>query len=91
MPASRSAATMPGTSVLSARQLPSGWWTRVFAAPTAAAIGLTAVATVSPTSLSGMVSDSPAHSGPRPATKAGRSASAHSIAVYDQPVSPAAA
>jgi hypothetical protein len=90
-PAPRSTATMPATSVLSAYQEPSRRRTRVLAAPTAAATGETSPATASATSLSGMVSDNPAHSGPSPATRSASSTSAHSIAVYDQPVSPAAA
>src|SRR5437763_2998371 len=89
-PTDRSASTIPGASVLSAPQ-PWGWRTNVFAAPNAAATGVTSSATTSATSLSGMVNDSPAHSGPRPATRPASSASAHSIAVYRQPVSPAAA
>ena len=72
---------MPGMSVLSACQAPSGRRTSVFAAPTAVAAGEAVAARVSPTSLSGMVSDRPAHSGPSPATSSPSSASAHSIAV----------
>ncbi|RAO58565.1 hypothetical protein PSN01_02891 [Micromonospora saelicesensis] len=81
---------MPATSVLSAYQEPSGRRTNVLAAPTAAATGDAASATASAASLPGMVTDNPAHSGPRPATRSGSSAAAHSIRVYDHPVSPAA-
>src|SRR5205814_1901897 len=61
------------------------------AAPRAAATGATWSATCSATALSGMVSDSPAHSGPSATTSSASSASAHSTAVYRQPASPAAA
>ena len=74
----RSSATMPTTSVFSANQ-PSGRRTNVLAAPTAAATAEMVVATDRATSLSGIVSDSPAHSGPSPARSPGRSASPHSI------------
>ena len=49
--------------------------TRVFAAPMAAVSAATSSATSSATRLSGIVSDSPTHSGPRPATNPGRPAS----------------
>lgn len=90
-PAADSTSTMPVTSVLSAYHEPSGRRTNVLAAPTAAATGDVSSATASAASLPGMVTDSPAHSGPRPATSAGSSCAPHSIRVYDQPSSPAAA
>ncbi len=71
---------MPGASVLSASHEPSGRRTSVFAAPIAAATGVTAAATASATSFSGMVRDSPAHSGPNCPIRSGSSDSAHSIA-----------
>src|SRR6266545_893706 len=89
-PAARSASTMPGASVLSACQRPS-LRTSVLAAPSAPASGETVSATAMPTSLSGMVNDRPTHSGPRLATRSGSSVSAHSIAMYRQSRSPAAA
>ena len=64
--------------------------TSVFAAPSALATPETVAATSSATSLSGMVSDSPAQDGPRPATYPASSASPHSWASYDQPCRPAA-
>ena len=78
-PASRSAETMPATSVLSARLPPAGGNTSVFAAPTASASGDTLSATVRATRLSGIVSDRPAHSGPMLSTRLGSPASSHSI------------
>ena len=81
-PASRSAATRPATSVLSAR-LPSagppGGNTSVFAAPTAFASGDTSSAMARATRLSGIVSDKPAHSGPMPSISGGSPGSSHSI------------
>src|SRR5689334_20085049 len=90
-PASPSTRTIPGTSVLSAYQEPSGRRTSVLAAPVALATGDAAAARVSATSLIGMVTDRPAQSGPRPRTRSGNSASAHSKVLYVQPDRPAAA
>ena len=71
-----SVAPMPTMSVLYAVRRPVS--TRVLAAPIAAASASTSSATSSVTRLSGMVSDNPAHSGPRPSTNAGELGSAHS-------------
>src|SRR5439155_26069550 len=89
-PAERSASTIPGASVFSAYQPPPRG-TSVLAAPSAPATGDTAVATRTATSLSGIVSDRPAHVPSKPATNPASSDSAHSTAVYSQPVNPAAA
>ncbi len=70
---------MPGTSVLCpCRRPPEN--TTVFAAPTSRASGSISSSSGSTARLSGMVSDSPAQSGPHPPSTAGSRASSHSIA-----------
>ncbi len=80
-PPSCRARVIPSTSVLCAVHPPVPERTRVLTAPTCRARGDTSPATAKAASFSGMVSDSPAHSGPSPATKPASSASRTSCAV----------
>lgn len=68
----------PSISVLSARQ-PFSVCTRVFAEPTSAARSVRSVATASAANLPGLVTESPTHSGPRPATNPGSCSALHSM------------
>ncbi len=74
-PRSWSAETMPGMSVLSPRRRPSLVRTTVLTASTEAAVSLMPSSSGMTARLSGIVRDSPAHSGPRPATNCGSAAS----------------
>ena len=76
-PSSASAPVTPSTSVQSACQ-PVPERTRVLAAPTALARSVQVSAAASATSLSGIVTDSPTHSGPKPFSSPGKPASSHS-------------
>ena len=78
-PPSCRARVIPSTSVLSRRPPARDRRTRVLAAPTSRASGDASAATANAASFSGIVSDSPAHSGPSPATKPASSASRTSM------------
>jgi hypothetical protein len=84
IPCSRRAATMPGTSVLSPRRRPSSVNTTVLTASTEAAVALISSSSGITARFNGMVSDSPAHSGPSPSRKPGSAASSISKRSYDQ-------
>ena len=88
-PASASASTMPRTSVLYPCR-PSSRNTTVFADPHPAATGSTWSSSGSTVRLSGIVSDSPAQSGSRPAMKSASSSAEHSASEYDQSRRPSA-
>src|SRR5438067_6600233 len=80
-PAARSAPATPSTSVQSANQAES-LCTNVFAAPAASARGVADLARVSAARLPGMVTETPAHSGPRLPTSAGKPSASTSIRSY---------
>lgn len=82
---------MPGMSVLSPVLRPSSVRTTVFTASTEAAVSLTESSSGITARLSGMVSDSPAHSGPSPSRKPGRAASSTSKWSYVQSARPSSA
>ncbi len=69
---------MPGTSVLSPTRRPSSVNTRVLTVSIEAAVSPTSSSSGMTARLSGMVSDSPAHSGPSPSTKPASPASSTS-------------
>ncbi len=76
IPRSRRAFTKPGTSVLSPVRRPSAVNTTVLTASTDRAVSLTSSSSGMIARLSGMVSESPAHSASsRPSTKPGSAAS----------------
>jgi len=89
-PASASASMMPRTSVLYPCR-PSSRNTTVLAPPVAAATGSTCLSKGSTVRLSGIVSDSPAQSGPRPSMKDASPCDEHSTSEYDQSSRPSAA
>src|SRR5664279_1752727 len=89
-PAARSPPMIPSTSVFSAYQPPSRR-TSVLATPRVRTRSLASSATAAAAAFPGMVTENPAHSGPREATRPGSASPPHSIASYVQWVSPLAA
>ena len=73
-----SAPTTPSTSVLSARH-PAPVCTSVLAEPTSLARSVASSATRSAANLPGIVTETPTHSGPNPATSAGSCSAVHSM------------
>ncbi len=78
-------------SVLSPVLRPSSVRTTVFTASTEAAVSLIVSSSGMTARFSGMVSDSPAHSGPSRSKKPGSASSSTSKRSYDQPSRPSSA
>src|ERR1700722_8091357 len=79
----------PSMSVLSARH-PVCDRTRVLAEPTSSARAVRSSANRNAANLPGIVTETPTHSGPKPATRFGNSSAVHSMRSYVQPSSPSA-